>query len=91
MEIQAIAKEIFELKSGTTSRGNTWKQQDILIETLDEKYPKKMVLQCRGRSVEDLSHVTIGCKYQFSFDIDANEWRGRWFNTLCCHDISPIQ
>lgn len=90
MEIEGILTHILERKEGTSSRGTQWVQQDIVIETLDD-YPKNICLQCRGSLTRQIPTLTIGQKYLFSFDIDAREWKGRYFNIITCKTINNLR
>ena len=57
-----------------TSARGPWKSQEYVIETHDQ-YPKKMVFNIFGA---------------VSFDIDAHEYNGRWFNNVRAWNIQRV-
>ena len=68
MEITGKIIAVLEPRGGVSKTGNPWKVQEYVLET-NEQYPRKMCLQA-------------GEELTVSFDIDAREWQGRWFNSI---------
>lgn len=69
-------------RGGTSSRtGNTWKSQEFVIETQDQ-YPKKCVFTVFGEDRLSQMNINVGDMMTVSFDIDAHEYNGRWFNDI---------
>lgn len=69
-------------RSGTSARtGNTWKSQEFVIET-HEQYPRKCVFTVFGEDRLKEMNIQVGAEMTVSFDIDAHEYNGRWFNDI---------
>ena len=62
------------------STGNQWRKQEFVLETI-ETYPKKMCFQLFGEKIDQFP-VEVGQCYTVSFDINAREYNGRWFNSI---------
>ncbi len=69
-------------KSGTSkSTGNPWMVQEYVVES-NEMYPKKMCFSVFGEDKIKQFNIQQNDEIVVSFDIDANEWQGRWFNSI---------
>ena len=55
--------------------------QDYVIETHDQ-YPRKCVFNVFGEDRIKQFNIQVGEELLVSFDIDAHEYNGRWFNTI---------
>ncbi|MCH5174592.1 MAG: DUF3127 domain-containing protein [Prevotellaceae bacterium] len=83
MEFTGRIIKVLEPRGGVSSRtGNPWKTQDFVIEETVGQYPKRMVFNVFGE--ENLSRFNIqeGQELTVSFDINAREYNGRWFNDI---------
>lgn len=82
MEITGKIIAALPERSGTSNRtGNTWKSQEFVIET-HEQYPRKCVFTVFGEDRLREMNITVGAEMTVSFDIDAHEYNGRWFNDI---------
>lgn len=82
MEISGKIIWASEPRSGVSQRtGTTWKTQDFVIET-HEQYPKRCVFGVFGEDRLKEFNINVGDELTVSFDIDAHEYQGRWFNNL---------
>ena len=88
MEIQGKVIAVMEPKSGVSARGE-WKAQDYVIETHDA-YPKKMVFSVFGADRITSFNIQLGQEVNVSFDIDAHEYNGRWFNSIRAFSVRQI-
>lgn len=70
--------------------GNKWKSQDFVIETQDT-YPRKCVFTVFGEDRLRQFNLQVGGSYTVSFDIDAHEYNGRWFNDIRAWRVGPAQ
>ncbi len=78
-----------EPRGGQSQRtGNTWKSQDFVVET-HEQYPKKCVFTVFGEDRLREFNIKVGDEVTVSFDIDAHEWNGRWFNDIRAWRVTP--
>ena len=88
MEIQGKVIAVLEARSGVSARGE-WKSQDYVIETHDA-YPKKMVFSVFGADRISRFNIQLGQEVNVSFDIDAHEYNGRWFNSIRAFDVRQV-
>ena len=66
---------------GVSKTGNAWKVQEYVIETHDQ-YPRRMCFDVFGEDKINQFNIQVGEELTVSFDIDAREWQGRWFNSI---------
>ena len=88
MELQGKVIAALDPRSGVSSRGE-WKAQDFVIETHDN-YPKKMVFSVLGSDRLQRFNIQVGQEINVSFDIDAHEYNGRWFNSIRAFDVRQV-
>ena len=88
MELQGKVIAVLPEKSGTSARGE-WKVQEYVVETHDA-YPKKMVFSVFGADRISRFNIQIGQEVTVSFDIDAHEYQGRWFNSIRAFDVRQV-
>ena len=80
MEIQGKVIAVLPERSGVSARGE-WKSQTYVIET-QEQYPKKMAFDVFGADRIASFGIHSGEVINVSFDIDAHEYQGRYFNQI---------
>lgn len=88
MELQGKIIAVLPEKSGTSARGE-WKVQEYVVETHDA-YPKKMVFSVFGADRISRFNIQAGQEVTVSFDIDAHEYQGRWFNSIRAFDVRQV-
>ena len=90
--MEITGKIIFELerRSGKSARtGNDWASQSYVLETHDQ-YPRRMVFDVFGDDKIQQFNIKAGQELTVSFDIDAREYQGRWFNSIRAFDVRQI-
>ena len=87
MEITGKVVAVLELQSGTSKKGSEWKKRDFVIETLDEKFPKKVCFTLFGDRAD--ACPSIDSVVNVAFDIDAHEYNGKWFNSINAWKVEP--
>ena len=87
MEITGKVLAVLELQSGTSKKGSEWKKRDFVIETLDEKFPKKVCFTLFGDRAD--ACPSIDSVVNVAFDIDAHEYNGKWFNSVKAWKVEP--
>ena len=82
MEITGIVIHAMEMRSGVSQRtGNPWASRDYVLE-IPGQYTRHIVFTVFGEDkIRDFAlrkdeTVTV------SFDIDANEYQGKWYNKV---------
>ncbi len=85
MELTGKIIAALDRRSGTSARtGNTWASQEFVIEVpgANEQYPRRCVFTVFGEDRLANMNIQVGEQLTVSFDIDAHEYNGRWFNDI---------
>lgn len=88
MELQGKVIAVLPARSGVSARGE-WKSQSFVIETHDS-FPRKMVFDVFGEERLTRFNIQLGQEVNVSFDIDAHEYNGRWFNNIRAFDVCLV-
>lgn len=88
MELQGKVIAVLPERSGVSVRGE-WKSQTYVIET-QEQYPKKMAFDVFGADRIANFGIQLGEVIDVSFDIDAHEYQGRWFNSIRAWNVTTV-
>ena len=88
MEIQGKVIAVLPEKSGVSARGE-WKAQSFVIET-HEQYPKKLCFDVFGADRLAQFNIQSGEELLVSFDIDAHEYQGRWYNSIRAWNVTKV-
>lgn len=88
MEIQGKVIAVLPERSGVSARGE-WKSQTYVIET-QEQYPKKMAFDVFGADRIASFGIQFGEVINVSFDIDAHEYQGRYFNQIRAWNVTKV-
>ena len=88
MDIQGKVIAALPEKTGVSAKGE-WKVQEDVIET-HEAYPHKMVFSVFGADRIARFNIQVGQEVMVSFDIDAHEYQGRWFNSIRAYDVRQV-
>lgn len=79
-EISGHIIAVLPTRSGTSAKGTEWRSQTAVIETR-EQYPKKVAFDVMGDKIAQFN-LQVGEYVTVSYDIDAHEYQGRWFNAV---------
>lgn len=79
-EISGQIIAVLPTRSGTSAKGTVWSSQTAVIETR-EQYPKKVAFDVMGEKIAQFN-LRVGEYVTVSYDIDAHEYQGRWFNAV---------
>lgn len=90
MEIIGKLSAILEAKSGVSAKtGKNWMSQDFVIEFLNGQYVNHFCFSVFGeeklKNFADL--LVVGKDIKVTFDVDAHEYNGRWFNSITAWKI----
>lgn len=90
MEFTGRIIQVLEPRGGVSSRtGNPWKTQEFVIEETVGQYPKRMVFNVFGEDNLTRFNIQQGQELTISFDINAREYNGRWFNDIRAWNVIP--
>ena len=82
MEITGKIIAVLPAREGVSQRtGNAWKIQEYVIETHDQ-YPKKCCFNIFGAEKISQFNIQLGEELTVSFDIDAREYQGKYYNDI---------
>ena len=82
MEITGKIIAVLPAREGVSQRtGNAWKIQEYVIETHDQ-YPKKCCFNIFGAENISQFNIQLGEELTVSFDIDAREYQGKYYNDI---------
>lgn len=83
MELTGKIIAVLPERGGTSSRtGSEWKAQSFVLETVNEQFSRKFVFDVFGTDRLAQFAIKEGEVMTVSFDIDAHEYNGRWFNDI---------
>ena len=81
MEITGKIIAVLDARGGTSKTGNEWKMQEYVLET-HEQYPRKICFNVFGADKIAQFNIQAGEELTVSFDINAREYNGRWYNDI---------
>lgn len=80
MEIKGKVIEVLDTQQGVSKSGKPWKKKEYVIETYDT-YPRKVCFAMMNDNA-DKYPLRNGQDVIVHFDINANEYNGRWYNSI---------
>jgi len=87
MDLTGKIIAVLPASSGVSQRtGNSWMSQDYVIE-VPGQYPRKCVFRVFGEDRIKQFNIQQGEDVTVSFDIDAHEFNGRWFNDIRAYSV----
>ena len=84
MEVTGILVKQIAIREGVSkSNGNPWKIAEYLVE-IPGQYPRHIAFRVSDGQVGRIARFDslVGKTVTVSFDIDAHEHEGRWFNEI---------
>ena len=87
MELTGKIIHATETRSGVSARtGNPWASKDYVLE-IPGNYPKRMVFTVFGEDRIKQFALRKDEEVTVQFDIDANEYQGKWYNKIQAYNI----
>ena len=88
MELSGKIIAVLPERGGTSARtGNEWKVATYVLETM-EQFPKKMCFEVFGSDRIQSMNIQLGEALTVSFDVDAHEYQGRWYNSIRAYAVN---
>lgn len=87
-EISGQIIAVLPTRSGTSAKGTAWSSQTAVIET-KEQYPKKVAFDVMGEKIAQFN-LQVGEYVTVSYDIDAHEYNGKWFNAVRAWNVVRV-
>ncbi|MCD8282769.1 MAG: DUF3127 domain-containing protein [Prevotella sp.] len=88
MDLQGKIIVALPERKGVSARGE-WVLQEFVVETHDT-YPRKMMFSVFGQDRLQRFNIKVGQEVNVSFDVDAREYNGRWFNSIRAYDVRLV-
>lgn len=83
MELIGKIIQVLPERGGTSARtGSEWRLGSYVLETTTDRFPRKMVFEVFGADKLQQFNIQVGEMVRVSFDIDAHEYQGRWYNSI---------
>lgn len=78
-----LVKKIREREGISSKNGQPWKQAEFLLE-IKAQFTKRLCFSVRDGSSGRIAYFEkfVGKDVKVSFDIDAHEYEGRWYNEI---------
>lgn len=90
MEFIGVIKKKLPVQQGTSKSGKNWMKQEIVIEELGKQYPNSICATAFGeKTLNDVGPFREGDVVKVQVDFKAQEWQGRFFNSLNLWRIEP--
>ena len=87
MELTGKIIAVLPANSGVSTRtGNPWMSQEYVIE-VPGQYPRRCMFRLFGEDRIKQFNIQMGEELTVSFDVDAHEYNGRWFNEIRAYNI----
>ena len=89
MEIEGIITAVFAKQSGTSKNGKEWTKQDFILE-VEGQYLKHILFTRMGADKIEKYPTINGQHVKVSFDIDAREYNGKWYNSITAWKVDNL-
>lgn len=70
--------------------GSAWTMQSFVLET-KEQYPKHLQFDVWGEERLNEFAIKAGDNVKISFNIDAREFNGRWYNSMTAFKVEHVE
>ena len=88
MEFEGIVFKVLPETSGTSARGE-WFRQDVVFEVqTGSPYPRKACVKFFNKR-DEVARLVVGAAYNVTFDIESREYNGRWYTDVIARRIEP--
>jgi len=87
MDLTGKIIAILPASSGVSARtGNPWMNQEYVLE-IPGQYPRRMMFRVFGEDRIKQYNIQAGEELTVQFDIDAQEYQGRWYNRINAFNV----
>ncbi len=63
-------------------KNGTWQKSGFVIETSNDKYPKKVCFTTWGDLIPQTQDFQPGEEVKVFFDVDSREYQGKWYSDI---------
>lgn len=92
LELQGFLYAEPVVKEGVSAAGKSWKSIEFVIEMeASSQYPKKAVFSAfKDTVIERVLSLKVGDEIKVSFNVDAREHNGKWYNTISAWQVQSL-
>lgn len=90
MEIEGKIVKMLPSRGGTSANGNTWVAQSFVLEYYRGDYRNYIALDVFGADKIDMFKLQVGENIRAHFDINAHEFKEKWYNDLRVWKVDRI-
>ena len=87
MSLELSGKVISILNPQTFNSGK--KKFTFVLET-NGQYPQKVPFEVWNEEKWNQMHIAVGQSLNVSFEVNGNEWQGKYFVSLRCWKVTPL-
>ena len=83
MELIGKIIQVLPERGGVSARtGSEWRMGSYVLETTTDRLHRKMMFELFGTDKIQQFNIQVGVMVRVSFDIDAREYQGKWYNSI---------
>ena len=82
LEIEGVVYSVLAPIQGVSNRGSAWKKQDVVIETLEGEYSRKICVTFFGDKSDESAKLVKGEKVKISINLESREFKGKWYTNV---------
>ncbi len=88
MEFEGIVFKVLPETSGTSARGE-WFRQDVVFEMQTQSpYTRKVCVKFFNKR-DEVANLVVGASYIVTFDVESREFNGRWYTDVNARKVQP--
>lgn len=81
MEVTGTIIQIDPVQEITSTNGESFKKQNVIIETAGE-FPKKICLTAATKLIDSIVMLEEGQTITASVNLESREYNGKWYNDI---------
>lgn len=82
LKIEGTVETLLPVMQGVSANGKEWMKQEVVLLTDGGQYERRMAVTIMGQERIDKFNLHEGEKVTMHLDIDAREYKGRWYNSI---------
>lgn len=91
MDVTAKIVKMMPAINGEGKNGNKWVKQEIIVETLEDQYPRKICISFWGEKCNELGKYAIGDVVKIFINIESREYNERWYTDVRAWKLELVQ
>ncbi len=89
MDISGKLSLHLPIQTGEGKNG-TWQKSGFVVETSNEKFPKKIYFTTWGDTIAQSQLFQIGEDVKVSFDVESREYQGKWYSDIKAWKVERV-